>query len=447
MPLHRPSRRRFVAALGVGAVGALAGCSGDSSPTNSSLEWSADEWPVAHGTPTNVGYSRTRNTPRSDPKLVEWKLWVIARSESVIEKETVQHGNVSTPVVADGTVFVATGLPGRKPDGDGALVALDATTGEPEWSARLPDGGSGTPAVADGLVFVGSNDRALTAFDAASGDVRWRTTTGAPVGTPAAAGAHVYVGDREGSVHAFRRTDGTLRWRFGQRPLKSFFSHKRWRIRAKPAVTEDTVYVTTGIGFDDTTETRAGNLLALSRSGGDERWRYEYRPRYRSYDLPRAPVVADGTVYVGQSVLHAVDATNGTKRWRFNSGYETVSAPAVRDGTVYVSSKNVYALSADDGTERWRFVNLAEDSYRDESRVPMESAPVVANGTVYVGAGALDASSGKRLWGNVGNRENDDFFSDLSDANAVVEGPAVTDGAVFVATQYGAIRRATRGDE
>lgn len=448
MPLQRSSRRRFLATLGVGAVGALAGCAASSSPGPASLDWTPDEWPVAHGSQTNVGRSRSKTAPRTDPTIEEWQLWDIV--DGKVNEGVIRYRTTSSPVVANGTLFVATGLPGRHSIYEyGIVLALDAATGKIQWSNILPKGGSGTPAVADGLVIVGSNDRALTAFDAASGSVRWRTTTSAPVGTPAVAGDQVYVGDGHGSVHAFGRTDGKLHWRFGQRTLTSirpFHPDKTWRIRSKPAVTEDTVYVTTGIGERDGPSTDAGNLIALSRSDGEERWRYEYRPRYRNYDMPRAPVVADGTVFVGDATLHAVNVADGTRRWRFNSGYEVVSAPAVHDGTVYVSSKNVYALSADDGSERWRFVNIAEMNGRTSRRVPMESAPVVIEDTVFVGAGALDSGSGEKLWGDLGNRAESEYFYSNLDENAAVEGPAVTDDAVFMATQYGLILRVTEGD-
>ncbi|MFH5797998.1 PQQ-binding-like beta-propeller repeat protein [Haladaptatus sp. CMAA 1911] len=450
MPLQRSGRRRFLATFGVGAVGALAGCAASSSSAPASLDRTPDEWPVAHGSPTNVGHSAAKTVPRSDPTVSEWKLWDVAESESAVDKDWIIDGLTSSPVVAGDTVFVAIGLPrGSRDTDEGGLLALDATTGDLRWAATLPEGGSGTPAVADGLVFVGSNDRALTTFDAASGDVEWRTKTGAPAGTPVVAGGHVYVGDRAGTVHAFRRTDGNLRWRYGQRTLTSlgsFLSDKTWRIRAKPAVTDDTVYVTTGIGEEGSVSTDAGNLIALSRSDGEERWRYEYRTRYGNYDVPRAPVVADGTVFVGDATLHAVDAADGTRRWRFNSGYEVVSAPAVHDGTVYVSSKNVYALSADDGSERWRFVNLAEPNGMMSRRVPMESAPVVTEDTVFVGAGALDSESGEKLWGDLGNQEESEYFGSIGDQNAAGEGPAITDDAVFMATQYGRILRVTEGD-
>ncbi len=67
----------------------------------------------------------------------------------------------------------------------------------------------------------------------------------------------------------------------------------------------------------------------------------------------------------------------------------------------------------------------------------MESAPVVTDDTVFVGAGALDSESGEKLWGDLGNQAEGEYFYSSWDQNAAVEGPAVTDDAVFMATQYG----------
>ncbi|KZN22905.1 Pyrrolo-quinoline quinone [Haladaptatus sp. R4] len=451
MPFQRPTRRQFLAGLGAGGVTAISGCASSSStPATAALDWPSDEWPVAHGTPTNTGYTRSKSAPRTDPTMEEWQLWDM--EEWQVSEDSVRYRTTSSPVVANGTLFVATGLPGgHSADENGVVLALDAARGKIQWSATLPKGGSGTPAVADGLVIVGSNDRALTAFDTASGSVRWRTTTSAPVGTPAVAGDHVYVGDGHGSVHAFRRTDGKLRWRYGQRTLDSlgsFLSDKTWEIRAKPAVTDDTVYVTTGIGQHGKSVIDRTNLLALSRDDGSERWRYEYARDGYTYRPPRAPVVADGTVFVSDSALHAVDSSDGSKQWQFTFGYRrSVSAPAVHDGTVYIGAKNVYALSAEDGTEQWRFVNRAPISSMGSHRAPMVSAPAVTDETVYIGAGALDSSSGEKLWGDLGNQEDSEYFASHIDQNATLEGPAIAGETVFMATEYGSVIRATEGSE
>ncbi|WP_251328426.1 PQQ-binding-like beta-propeller repeat protein [Haloplanus pelagicus] len=111
-------------------------------------------------------------------------------------------------------------------------------------------------------------------------------------------------------------------------------------------------------------------------------------------DGPGSAVVADGTVYVESlDGLRALDAADGTERWRFGGEDEVVS-PAVVDGTVYVGrGDRVYALSAGDGTERWRF--STDDS--------ITAGPTVAGDTVLVGGSASDvyalaAADGSLRW-------------------------------------------------
>jgi outer membrane protein assembly factor BamB len=71
------------------------------------------------------------------------------------------------------------------------------------------------------------------------------------------------------------------------------------------------------------------------------------------------PVVADETVYLPtRAALVALDATDGTERWRYATdadGSDLFRSPAVHDGTVYVTSDpGLFALDASDGTELWR---------------------------------------------------------------------------------------------
>ena len=78
-------------------------------------------------------------------------------------------------------------------------------------------------------------------------------------------------------------------------------------------------------------------------------------------DVPlSAPVVADGTVYVGgtDGVVRAVDARTGAQRWQRSVGASSGERPArprVRDGRVYVEgSGELVALEASEGTVSWR---------------------------------------------------------------------------------------------
>jgi len=73
-----------------------------------------------------------------------------------------------------------------------------------------------------------------------------------------------------------------------------------------------------------------------------------------------APVVADGTVYVGgnDGVVRAIDARTGAQTWQRSVGASSGERPArprVRDGRVYVEGTDeLVALNAVDGSVSWR---------------------------------------------------------------------------------------------
>jgi len=115
-------------------------------------------------------------------------------------------GGVS-PALVDGTLYVS-GHPGEgnrswSPDGRSGLqaIALDAATGDVEWTFTPETFIRGSPVVADGVVYVPSRNW-LYAIDADSGDLRWRQPFEWAVSTPAVADGRVLasVGGRLTSV-------------------------------------------------------------------------------------------------------------------------------------------------------------------------------------------------------------------------------------------------------
>lgn len=152
-----------------------------------------------------------------------------------------------------------------------------------------------------------------------------------------------------------------------------------------PVVAEDTVYV----GADN------GNLYAIDVSDGSERWQFE-----TGQEIQSTPAVADGTVYFGSNdgYVYAVNAADGSEAWQYEAFDQVASSPVVRNDTVYIGSGipsfiegRVHALDRTDGSENWVF--------NPDSSVP--TRPVVRNGTVYIGAGevyAIDAAEGTKEW-------------------------------------------------
>jgi outer membrane protein assembly factor BamB len=69
-----------------------------------------------------------------------------------------------------------------------------------------------------------------------------------------------------------------------------------------------------------------------------------------------APVVADGTLFVGgdDGVVRTLDARTGDERWRLSVG-DSAGVPWLLDGRLYVPTVDeIVALDADERTEAWR---------------------------------------------------------------------------------------------
>jgi outer membrane protein assembly factor BamB len=125
-------------------------------------------------------------------------------------------GPKSTPAIADGRVFTL-GI-------SGILSALDLTTGAVRWRTSaagvLPLYGTATSPVVDGshvVVFMGGHDRgAFTAFEAATGDVRWRWEGDGPgYATPIVAtlaGMRQFVTQSQSRVVGIEAATGRLLW-------------------------------------------------------------------------------------------------------------------------------------------------------------------------------------------------------------------------------------------
>jgi outer membrane protein assembly factor BamB len=111
----------------------------------------------------------------------------------------------SSPAVAGGMVYIGSR--------DGFLYAFDAASGERKW--RYDHKGSWvptSPAVANGLVFSGSSDgQFVNAVDAKTGAEKWRWDGKTRVfSSPAVVGDRVYVGTWSGSIAAFNAADGKV---------------------------------------------------------------------------------------------------------------------------------------------------------------------------------------------------------------------------------------------
>ncbi|GAA2918309.1 serine/threonine-protein kinase [Streptomyces thioluteus] len=142
-----------------------------------------------------------------------------------------------------------------------------------------------------------------------------------------------------------------------------------------------------------------------------------WRPwRFRmSNDVWGTPVVAGDLVYVTSFEVHALDVASGRRQFKTR---DVAWAMAVADGRIHASDgPTLYALDATDGTERWR---LSTDGWVYSLGTDRGT---VVTGTRGGGAQAWEAATGELLW-ETGGLQTDFETPDC--------GPVVHDGTVFV---------------
>jgi outer membrane protein assembly factor BamB len=379
------TRRRFLAACGVGALSTATGCSGADGSRNAASATDAagdrTDWPTA-------GHDRANtNAIPGAPSI-----------RGVTRMHRFDSGlNAAQPIVADGTLYHVTD----------ALRAIDVESGEERW-ALSPEEGQGNfwaaPTVDGDTVYLANGHQRVHAVDAASGEKRW--TTELDVGTRCSPtldhdGEALFVGG-EGHVSRLDTETGEVAWThelFGQ-------------VQETLAVDRQVVYAVT----------EGGELYALD----------EYGDGYWRVDLPAKcgmpPTVVQDSVYVGtfDGFVHAVDTSRANLAWSTEVGGFAKGGIAVAEDTVYADGgRELHAMYRDTGGHRWSF----------DVGTTGDHTPVVAGETVY--------TTGDRLYalkpgGGVSNgtiRQDAVRFTHETGGYA---GPmSVADGRLFVTARLG----------
>lgn len=275
-------------------------------------------------------------------------LYAVSEATGEIQWEAEIGDDIQPVTVAGETVLVNNG--GLT---TGNLTALDAETGEIEWKRTGVGTAMDTPTVSNGTVYLATGD--LLAFDLETGDKEWKKPLdGARYST--VVGEFAYVATSEGTA-AVDTVTGQVVWERGGGTMheptvadgKVFSVDTSGRydsINAYDAVTGEVLWRTSKPSPRDVAPTVANGFVyvateedarvrALDPETGEIQWESEYS----SSGIRGAPTVADETVYVSQSVsggIHAFDAMTGEERWETTNLSESFTSPLVADGTVYI---------------------------------------------------------------------------------------------------------------
>lgn len=318
--------------------------------------------------------------------------------------------------LANGVVYVGGDGGSLDSRANDCVYALDAATGTVLWKTHLNNMSMTTPLVANGLVFVGTGTQGFSgsnlmavnalssrhvvrgtgpsgiyALNAANGRVVWQhRTLGEDMPTFVYRQGTLYVANGNGGVYAFTARTGDLQWRLN---LGSYVS------MSSPTLAHGVLYVSGAHPY---------NLYAIDVKNHRLLW-----------DAPIPHVFAgsdDSSLAYAHHLVYVMGTTGGWNQatsvvyafgpkgqlvWqsRLGSGKLPtdieVSAPVVSGTSLFVGSPitdQEYALSALSGKVLWAF----------KAAGPISESPAVVHHILYFGDGtgmfyAVDAKSGRNI--------------------------------------------------
>ena len=315
------------------------------------------------------------------------------------------HGHVSYPLIAAGRVFVTVGHNGG-PFGSepkfSDLVAFDQATGDELW--RRPVGGSyqtANLAYGDGRVYSVNYDGFVEAFDPLTGMSLWKEQPSSLVGSvmspPTVVGERVYVNGSDRMAAASSDT-GAMTWVADSAGESS------------PAVAGSGVYTggacfaanrndaeTGGFVWRQISDCEGGTGRSVVLAGG-----YVYLREHldsnlvldaetaeivAQHDAKFAPAFQGGRGFFVDNVgdLVARSAPSMAPLWTFRAPAALVTAPIVANGTVYVGTASgaLYGIDAVDGSVRWSD-DVGELVAPDDNSVATDPGTAVGQGMLVV---------------------------------------------------------------
>lgn len=134
------------------------------------------------------------------------QIWIYNRQETTT-KMTVRGG--SRPTYQNGVIYSGFS--------DGALVAINASTGTPLWEVTLNQNGrfkdiDATPIVDDENIYINSYDDKLYCLSKSNGSILWKYNTGGAT-APVTTGNKLFFSTSTGSVVALNKKTGALEWK------------------------------------------------------------------------------------------------------------------------------------------------------------------------------------------------------------------------------------------
>lgn len=217
----------------------------------------------------------------------------------------------------------------------GDLIALKEDTGELDWKVNVRGEILSKPLVDEGMVVVNSSRGELSAYDAQTGESRWRNANEVPNLTlrgdssPVSVSGGVFWGMANGRLGAAFLANGNIIW---QQPLAtpkgSTEIDRLVDIDASPVIFDSLLYA---VGYN-------GQLVAIDLRTGRPAWK-------RAYSSSSDFFVSGRQLYIITEKDHivAVDARSGTELWKNRDlEHRQLTAPIVISNALVVGDAEGY---------------------------------------------------------------------------------------------------------
>lgn len=337
---------------------------GEAADSRTAKGEAASDWPAFRG-PQGDGVAR-----RADPQQIPLT-W--SPSKNVRWRSELPGQGWSSPVVAEGRVYLSAAVPAEGEDYDLVLLMVDAESGTIEKQVTLIEQraatspaihlknshASPTPIVTDDRVYVhfGHQGTACTTRD---GQLVWVNRELSFPPTHGNGGSPILVdqrliftcdGGESPSIAALNAADGSLAWRT---PRQVEAGKKTFSFCTPTPIEVDGRTQVIAPGTD--------SVLALDPRDGHVLWKV----RYDGYSVVPKPIFAQGLVILstgfGRTKLLAIrpdghgDVTDSHVVWESDRGIPKTPSPVADQGRVFIVSDDgiATALDARSGSVHWK---------------------------------------------------------------------------------------------
>lgn len=352
--------------------------------------------------------------------------------------------STSTPTVYGGRVYLGVGEHGHP----GALVCLNASSGDAIWTYPVEAGVKSSPSLSTAwnrprILFTASqvNGSVYCLEDAGEcAELLWRLNPpddGYILGGVALSDGNVYFGT-EGDQHSGKlycladEGDGT-----GGQQWPQFHCNAQHtgRSDSKAPASNHTIWISRDIGAQPGSSISVAegklfvncvdNLTCLDWRTGEVLWKHPFNVS-GDYAFGSTPAYSRGRVFFTSERTYCLNASDGAEVWSFaqpTGRFAIDGCPAIADGRVVVSDwdgHHYYCLDEESGAERWRFTVEGN----------AQSTPAISQRRV-VFAGWDWGESGRIYCAHI---ENGSEIWNLTTVNSPCGSAAIQGGTVYMTT-------------